>query len=191
MSPRARESGKPWRTLALVLCLGASLALSLLAYQAAVTSRLPDWVEMQEGPVAHGVDKFYRNAYFKGNIETAGDATVAGTLDVSGVITLSNKSTVNILSMGGVTTGTITMTQILTPALTLYQLDPAASHITITLAPCDDNGQLLMLYNTRNQTVTIADSNIQPSGIFTLDQYDLYIGLCDRVSWLTLQKQDN
>jgi len=66
-----------WRTGALILCLAVSLALSIAAFQVARTP-LPDWIEIQEGPVAHGVDKFYRNVYMKGDLEVAGDMDVAG-----------------------------------------------------------------------------------------------------------------
>lgn len=83
-----------WRTGALIL----SLVLSVIALGVSVNTMgqtLPDWVEIQEGPVAHGVDKFYRNAYFKGNVEVAGDMTVAGDtniddVDLTGDVTLGS-----------------------------------------------------------------------------------------------------
>ena len=164
-----------WRTWALVVCLALSLGLGLLAYREARQAQLPDWIELEEGPVAHGVEKFYRNAYFKGNIETAGDATIAGNLD-----------------LGTVTTGTITNTGTITPAFTVYQTIPSTTTITISLTQCSNRGQLLILHNYHGTyTVTVANSNVSPTGTFDLGPNDAYIGLCNGADWLTLQRRDN
>jgi len=69
-----------WHTGVLIL----SLILSIVALGVSINTMgqktLPDWVEIQEGPIAHGVDKFYRSAYFMGNVEVAGDLDAAGNL---------------------------------------------------------------------------------------------------------------
>lgn len=85
MTPKKRD----WRTLALIISVAMSVGALGLSYQAFSSPGLPAWIEIQEGPVAHGVDKFYRNAYFKGNVETAGDLTVAGNMNLSGPMTMT------------------------------------------------------------------------------------------------------
>lgn len=159
------------RNAALVLCLLAVVCLSYSEF-VAPQGRMPTWIEIQEGPVAHGIDKFYRNAYFKGNIETAGDLTAAGSTTFDEAA------------------GTITATQTLTPTATFYQLDPSAE-ITITLAPCSSAGQMLILYNDDAQTVNIADSDLLPAGAFTMTQHDIFVGLCDGADWLKVHLQNN
>lgn len=172
-----------WRTGALVLCLALSLGLSIAAYQAA-RQPLPDWIEIQEGPVAFGVDKFYRNAYFKGNIEVAGDLDVAGETELSDSITLTT-AILDKLVWIDASGGAITSTRTLTPTATYYQVDPdAGGDITITLAACTTEGQPLILYNALTRTVTISSANALPSAPVALSQYDLYSAMCNGTGWV-------
>jgi len=91
-----------WRTGALVFCVALSLVFSISAYRLA-GKQLPAWIEVREGPVAHGIDKFYRNAYFKGNIEVAGDLAVAGDTELGTDLALSGPVTLTTLTVTGTT----------------------------------------------------------------------------------------
>jgi hypothetical protein len=63
---------------------------------------LPDWVEIQDGPVSHSAyqDYFYRSVIFKGNAKIQGNLTVNGTstlgtdLELTGPVTFTNHVTV-------------------------------------------------------------------------------------------------
>jgi len=171
------------RNAALVLCLLAVAALSYSEY-VAPRGRMPTWIEIQEGPVAHGVDKFYRNVYMKGDLEVADDLLTHGNTDLGTNLGITGTLALN------EATGTITATQTLTPSATFYQLDPSAE-ITVTLAPCNSAGQMLILYNDDAQTVNIADSDLLPSGAFTMTQHDIFVGLCDGADWLKMHLQNN
>jgi hypothetical protein len=160
-----------WRTGVLILCLAASLALSIAAFHASRRT-LPDWVEIQEGPVAHGVDKFYRNAYFKGNVEVAGD------LDSAGMFGLAEAA------------GVITVTQTLTPSVSFYQVEPATA-ITITLGSCSQQGQFVIMYNDVITTATVNSTNLLPATPIVLGQHDIFMGQCDGAAWVLFHNQNN
>jgi len=78
-----------WRTLALI----GSLLLSVLALGAGCTAL---WhTAPAPGAIdAFGVEKFYRNVYFRGDVEIADDLTVAGETDLGGALELGDIVTV-------------------------------------------------------------------------------------------------
>lgn len=172
-----------WRTAALIFCLALSISISIAAFRAANRGSLPDWIVIQEGPIAHGIDKFYRNCYFKGDIETAGDLTVAGATNLADTITLTT-AILDKLIWQDASGGVITSTRTLTPTETFYQIDPDASgNITITLAACTEAEQELILYNSLTRTVAISSANVLPSTLIVLNQYDAFMALCDGTGW--------
>lgn len=181
------QKSERWRTVALIVSLlfaVAALGISIRTLNAAQTSRMPDWIEIQEGPVAFGIDKFYRNAYFKGNIETAGDLTVAGVVSATGTTTMTTAilDTLQWIEAGG---GVITSTRTITPTSTFYQIDPDPSgDIEIALAACSTEGQPLIVYNALTRTVTISSTNVLPSDTVALSQYEIFRGLCNGTGWL-------
>lgn len=176
-----------WRTGVWVLTLIVSLAALGMAtwtmQQMAHLPRFPTWIEIQEGPVAHGFDKFYRDMYVKGNIETAGDLEVAGVTDLTGDAVFTGTVTL------AEATGTITTSQWLTPTSSFYQLDPA-TNITITLGACSSR-ELLILYNNLTSTAEIQTTNLVPAAVITLGEHDIFVGMCDGADWVLMLNQNN
>ncbi len=75
----------------------------------------------------------------------------------------------------------------ITPTAGFYHVS-ATKAVTITLAACSANGQLLFLFGDDNQTVTIADSHIRTTtgSALTLGQYDLVLFACADTEWVEL-----
>ena len=75
----------------------------------------------------------------------------------------------------------------ITPTAGFYHVS-ATKAVTITLAACSANGQLLFLFGDDNQTVTIADSHIRTTtgSALTLGQYDLALFACVDTEWVEL-----
>lgn len=172
------------REIALVLCVLACVALGYSEF-VAPQSRMPEWVAIESGPVAHGFDKFYRSIYVKGNIKTAGDLTAAGDTELAGTLAITGTVTFE------EATGTITATQTLTPTATYYKFDPAAD-MTVTLSACTTEGVPLILHNTNiTYAVTISSTNCLPAATNVISLNDLYVGLCNGTSWVRFLVQDN
>lgn len=115
-----------------------------------------------------------------GNIDAEGTLDVAGTATFSGLSLLSSTS---ITVTGGMT---------LTPTANVYRLN-AAGAVTITLAACTNDGQVLYLYGEDNQTITVADSNIltHDGAAWSIGQYDLVAAICIDTKWVQVAELAN
>lgn len=109
-----------------------------------------------------------------------GNVTVAGTATFSGITTLSSTSI------------TVTNGMTLTPSVNVYRLN-AAGAVTITLAACTNDGQVLYLYGEDNQTITVADSNIltHDGAAWSIGQYDLVAAICIATKWTQIAELAN
>lgn len=128
-----------WRTLVLIVSLVLSISGTILGCLALQRPALPDWVELAEGegPAAFGIDKFYRNAYFKGDLQTAGDMMVGGYLDVTGVVTTGSTSLVTAtITTATIGDATITTSDVATE--TVGYLTLSGGVITATSATIGD-----------------------------------------------------
>lgn len=86
----------PWRTLFLIVCVVLPLVIVGIGCEA--FRRPPPTPEPVE---VLGVQKFYRNVYFKGDVETAGDLKVGGAITTTGpLLDLGNAITDNIRVWG-------------------------------------------------------------------------------------------
>jgi hypothetical protein len=77
----------------------------------------------------------------------------------------------------------------ITPTYNAYALDSAAA-VTVTLAACTNEGQLLILIGDDNNTVKVDDVNIRTSGgnALTIAQYDAVVMICQDTEWMELLK---
>ena len=164
-----------FRDIALVLCLLFCLALVYSEF-VAPQSRMPEWVAIQDGPVAHGFDKFYRSIYVKGNIKTAGDLTVAGETNLAAVqLTASDGLAIPVTSSYIVLTATTPTTP--------------CTLISGTVA-----GQLLILTGINDTgSITIAEGANHWGGdlAFTNQAYDGGTLIWDGTRWILSSWSDN
>jgi hypothetical protein len=177
-----------WRNAVLIVTLFVSLAAGAVSIWTMQHS-LPAWVEIQEGPVAHGVDKFYRNAYFKGNIETAGDLTVAGTITGSGAIDVVTQ-TLDSLTVGEstVTTETVDVATIGTSTVTTETVATSTITNAVVITITGENGETLR--NTPDGEWDFGSANLDTSG--DVDGDDINAGAtADVGTWLNLSPQSN
>ena len=88
----------------------------------------------------------------------------------------------------------LTVTDGTTPTISYdaYALDSAAA-VTITLAACSVEGQVLTLIGDDANTITINDTNIRTSdgNAATLGQYDVLIFICQDTEWVQIVKTAN
>lgn len=140
---------------------------------------------------------------FDSTLNVDGAATV-DSLDVdNGGITLQNDETIgnatdNYITLGGgvvfnSTTITVTDAQTLTPTVyNGYRLN-AAGEVTITLAVCSQDFQLLVLYGEDSQTININDTNVRTNdgAAQTLGQFDVITWMCINAEWVELSESNN
>jgi hypothetical protein len=109
------------------------------------------------------------------------DATVTGDLAVTGGSTLSG------IAVLGSTSLTQTTGQTLTPVSSVYHIDTAGA-ITMTLAACTTNGQLLIIYGDDANNITINDTNIRTStgNAIVVAQYDVAMFVCVDTEWVEM-----
>lgn len=116
-----------------------------------------------------------------------GDATVTGALEVTGNTTLSGilypSSADLTISVAG---------QAVTPTTTAIHLDSAGA-ISMTLAACVPDGQMLWLYGDDANTITINDTNIRSTdgNAVTIGQYDVVGFMCMDTEWNHVAKSAN
>lgn len=125
-----------------------------------------------------------------------------GSANLDGITHFNNLSTTDLSATGTATLADLTVGGVavlddivlnlaadatLTPAASLYHVN-ATKAVTITLAACTTNGQLLYLFGDDNQTVTIADSHIRTTtgSALSLGQYDLAAFMCLDTEWIEL-----
>ncbi len=159
------------RDAAIIACL---LAVCVLAYfHFSQPPSLPAWVGAKEGPIAHGIDKFYRSVYIKGNVETAGssivgeDLTVGGNVSVTGVITadswITQSTSLDLtggLTVDGATvlSGTTTASSTLTaPTINVTTLAATTGNVTTLTAA---GTTVLSGTTTVSSTLTAPTANI-------------------------------
>ena len=156
----------------LAICL---LLIAVLGYKQYMPgSRMPEWVRIQEGPVVHGVDKFYRAMYVRGNIATAGNLR-AGNFIETDVATSITASTTEI-----------------TPTGTFQPLS-ATAMVTPTLATSGyQTGTLLILQNTVTYTIVVEDTgSAKLSDDWTANQYDTLGLQFDGTNWVEIFRSSN
>lgn len=163
------------RDVVLVLCIVACLALAYSEF-VAPRGQMPAWMDVQEGPVAHGFDKFYRSIYVKGNIKTAGDLTVAGETNLTAVqLTVTDSLAIPVTSSYIVLTATTPTTP--------------CTLISGTVA-----GQLLILTGINDTgSITIAEGANHWGGdlAFTNQAYDGGMLIWDGTRWILSSWSDN
>ncbi len=136
-----------------------------------------------------------------GDVIPPSDIVALGTTHFTNVsaedITATDDATIgdDLTVTGDTATGLLTVTQTeltattttITPTATFYHLDSAAA-VTITLAACSTEGQLLILYGDDNNTITVADSNIRTTtgNALQIGQYDVALFVCDDTEWIEL-----
>jgi len=82
---------------------------------------------------------------------------------------------------------TLSANATITPTASIYHVSSTKA-VTLTLAACSSNGQLLYLFGDDNNTVTIADSNVRTTtgSALSLGQYDLAVFVCFDTEWIEL-----
>lgn len=160
------------------------LAVTALGYAqfAMPQSRMPDWIVIEEGPVAHGIEKFYRNAYFKGNIEVAGD------LDVHGDSALGSTTVVSSTQIA------VTYGKVITPTTSHIRLSNTATITNASLGSGSTAGQVLILSGVNvSGTITITEGSNHFGGnlAFTDQAYDAGELIWDGTRWVLTSWHDN
>jgi hypothetical protein len=160
----------------------AVIALAYNQFCVAPSGKMPDWIVIEEGPVAHGVEKFYRNAYFKGNIEVAGD------LEIHGDSTLGSTTVVSSTELA------VTYGLAISPTVSHIRLSNAAAITNATLVSGTTAGQLLYLTGVNvSGTITIAEGSNHFGGdlAFTDQAYDAGTLIWDGTRWILSAWHDN
>ena len=184
-----------------------------LLIKAVIVLLLLNFAATMAGVYAQSSKDRVKGIYVENDADIAGNATVAGTLDVTGATTLGSISAAATTLTGDLTlengeaignntdglidftggllfsTTTITVTDgdTITPTLyNLYNLDSAGA-VTMTLAACTE-GQFLILAGDDTNDITIADSNIRTDNgaAAVVNQYDLFIATCVDSEWLQI-----
>lgn len=131
------------------------------------------------------------------DLDLAGDIDVDGTanldvVDIDDTLSVAGNATLAALFIQSTTTVTVTDGLTITPTTSL-QIWDAAGAVTITLAACSNNGQLLYTYGNDAQTITIADTNVLTTdgNAATLGQYDIIEWMCIGTKWVHIAKSAN
>lgn len=155
-----------------ILCLLSGLFLGACAIPRIVQVEPEPAMQTRGSANIEGITHF--NNLSTGDLTVTGDTALAG-LAITGPAVLDD------------TVVTLSADTTLTPTASFYHVS-ATKAVTITLAACSANGQLLFLFGDDNQTVTIADSHIRTTtgSALTLGQYDLILFACADTEWIEL-----
>lgn len=138
--------------------------------------------------------RVWRDSSFRGDIYAEDDVTVTDQLVVSNDLTVSDVAALSSLKYTAGTTQTLTADGTIAVANSYALLSAAGSIGTSNIGTCNllNQGQLLILENVSNTTITITDTGtLKLSGNAALAQWDSAALVCDGTNWVQLYEQDN
>jgi hypothetical protein len=130
--------------------------------------------------------------YVEGGLEVDGVTNFDGTSDFASTVTVNGNITYGGLEIHSNNIFTPTAGQTLTPVDTFYRIGSTAA-ISMVLAACSNNGQIVATYGKDNNTVTINDTNIRTTdgAAATIGQYDIIYWVCSGTEWIHMLKSAN
>lgn len=117
------------------------------------------------------------------DLSVTNDASIGGDMTVTGSTSFGSGTIFNSTTITA-TTQTITPT-----TYTAYRLNSAAE-ITVTLAACSSDGQLLVLYGEDNNTINLVSTNLK-SATSSIAQYDTVTYICLSDEWIEIATSTN
>lgn len=173
---------------------GALVLLAVLAVGVSAQSGSGGYLDVESNL------RVWQETVFKGDVYARDDLTVTDQLVVNGDITLADDFAVTDVAALGTLKYTAGATQTVTAdgpiaVTSSYVLLTASGSVgTSAVGTCNtlNQGQLLILENVSNTTITITDTGtLKLSGNLALAQWDSGALVCDGTNWAQLYEQDN
>lgn len=122
-----------------------------------------------------------------GVLEVDDEFELDGPLDADSTANIAGNLTLGALLLPGFADETITDGETLTPTVTVYNLASGGA-VTMTLAACSVDGQLLILVGEDANNITINDTNVRTNdgGVQVIGQFDLIAWLCIDTEWIEI-----
>lgn len=130
--------------------------------------------------------------YVTADLEVDGETELDGALDADSTANIAGALTLQALLYPSFADETITDGETLTPTVTVYNLD-SGGNVTMTLAVCSTDGQLLVLVGDDANNILIADTNVRTNdgSTQTIGQYDMITWVCIDAEWVELSESNN
>jgi hypothetical protein len=175
-----------FRKVALLVLVAAVVTLTAAgALQAQGSRSVFGWVVANRATIQDG------GLIVTGDTDLAGDITVTGEIDANGDTTLTAATVGTFLTLDEADVITVTNGATLTP-LGSFQPIASAGAVGFGAIAAPTAGNILIVENTVNQTITITDSaTLRLGGNAVLAQYDTLVLVYDGNTWVQLSKTDN
>ena len=138
--------------------------------------------------------RVWRDSSFRGDIYAEDDVTVTDQLVVSNDLVVSDFASIARLGYTASATQTLLADTPISVTSSYLLLSAAGSIGTGSIGTCNlaNQGQLIVLENVSNTTITITDTGtLKLSGNAALAQWDSAAIVCDGTNWVQLYEQDN